>query len=201
MRGVGPVQELASVGTLGDAELVERMAAGHEAALAQLYDRHGRAVFSLALAVTGETADAEEVVVDAFGQAWRTAATFDPARGSVIGWLCSIGRSRALDLVRRRARRAAALERATVLGEHLLATSSSDDPGTGVAMSENRVAITRALAALPAAQRRVIELAYFGGLTQAEIAARLGEPLGTVKTRTRAALEKLRTLLAEEVGA
>ena len=178
-----------------DCELVERMAGRDERALGDLYDRHGAPVYSLALAIVGERADAEEVVGDSFGQAWRTAEQFDPARGSVTAWLATITRTRALDLVRARGRRARALTRAAVGNSEGLAApiaAAGEAPDRGVERQEARRLVERSLAELSEAQRRVIELAYFGGLTQTEIAAELQEPLGTVKTRMRAGLEKLR---------
>jgi len=178
-----------------DCELVARMARRDERALGELYDRHGGPVYSLALAIVGERADAEEVVADSFGQAWRTAEQFDPARGSVTAWLATITRTRALDLVRARGRRARALTRAAVGNSEGLAApiaAAGEAPDRGVERQEARRLVERSLAELSEAQRRVIELAYFGGLTQTEIAAELQEPLGTVKTRMRAGLEKLR---------
>ncbi len=179
---------------LADRALVERMAGCDERALGELYDRHGGPVYSLALAIVGEQADAEEVVADSFGQAWRTAEQFDPARGSVTAWLATITRTRALDLVRARGRRARALTRAALGNSEGLATpiAAGEAPDRGVERQEARRQVARSLAELSEPQRRVIELAYFGGLTQAEIAAELKEPLGTVKTRMRAGLEKLR---------
>jgi len=182
-----------------DRVLVERMAAGDESALGELYDRHGRTVYALACAVVGERADAEEVAADAFGQVWRTARQFDPARGSVVAWLATIARTRALDLVRARGRRARALDRAALDnldGASLAApVAPSEAPDRDVERSEARRLVGRSLAELPEPQRRVIELAYFGGLSHSEIAAELQEPLGTVKTRMRAGLDKLRTAL------
>jgi len=183
-----------------DHALVQRMAAGDERALGELYDRHGRAAYALACAIVGERADADEVVVDVFGQAWRGAAQFEPARGSVAGWLATIARTRALDLVRARGRRSRALERAAQLSEGGVASpvAAGDPPDRDAERAETRRLVTRALADLPEPQRRAIELAYFGGLSQSEIAARLNEPLGTVKTRIRDGMAKLRTLLAGE---
>ncbi len=175
------------------------MSAGDERALGELYDRHAATAYALAVAMVGEQADAEEVVADAFGQVWRTSAQFDPERGSVPGWLATITRTRALDLLRARGRRARAIDRATAAGEGGLAAplgGPGDAPDRGVERAEARRLVTRSLAELPEPQRRVLELAYFGGLTQSEIAAALQEPLGTVKTRMRAGLEKLRGALA-----
>lgn len=188
---------------LPDRALVSRMAAGDERALGELYDRHGSAAYSLARAIVGERADAEEVVADAFGQAWRTAGQFDPARGSVAAWLSTITRTRALDLARARGRRARALTRAAWESSDGVAapiTAAGDAPDRGVERDEARRLVERSLAELPEGQRRVIELAYFGGLTHTEIAAELREPLGTVKTRLRAGMEKLRASLAPLVA-
>ncbi len=182
-----------------DRALVERMAGGDERALGDLYDRHGGMAYALAVAVVAERADAEEVVADAFGQAWRTAPQFDPGRGSVAAWLATITRTRALDLLRARGRRARALERAAQAGTNGLAAPLAEmgvAPDRGPEQQEAKLLVRRCLAELPEPQRRVIELAYFGGLTQTEIAAELQEPLGTVKTRMRAGMEKLRGALA-----
>jgi RNA polymerase sigma-70 factor, ECF subfamily len=154
--------------------------------------------FSLACAVVGDHTDAEEVVADAFAQMWRSAAGFDPARGSVTAWLATIVRTRALDLVRARNRRARVLEEAAVVtdeGETLVIAPTVESPDRDAELTETRAIVRRSLADLPAPQRRVIELAYFGGLSQSEIAAQLSEPLGTVKTRMRAGMERLRQAL------
>lgn len=181
-----------------DSALVALAASGDERALGDLYDRHGGMAFSLACAIVGEHADAEEVVADAFAQVWRSAAGFDPARGSVPAWLATIVRTRALDLVRSRKRRARVLEEAAEVtdeGETLVLTPTFEAPDRSAELTETRAIVRRSLADLPAPQRRVIELAYFGGLSQSEIAAQLSEPLGTVKTRMRAAMERLRQAL------
>ena len=181
-----------------DRALVARIETGDARALGELYDRHGRMAYSLAIVILGERADAEEVVADAFGQAWRTAGQFDPARGSVTAWLATITRTRALDLARSRGRRARVLQRAAESGDGLAApiAPAGHAPDRAAERQEARALVARSLAELPEPQRRVIELAYFGGLTQTEIAAELAEPLGTVKTRIRAALEKMRNALA-----
>ena len=187
---------------IADRELVWRMAAGDERALGALYDRHARTAYALALAVVGERADAEEVVADAFSQAWRSAADYDPLRGSVAGWLTTIARARALDLVRRRGRRGRAYRRAAQAADGELAAPVAlpEPPDRRIERAEAGDLVRRALAALPDPQRRVIELAYFGGLSHSEIAAELAEPLGTVKTRMRAGLEKLRVALRPLAG-
>jgi len=188
-----------STAPVPDRHLVSRMAEGEDKALGELYDRYGRTLYALALAIVREPADAEEVVVDVFGQAWRQAAAFDPVRGSVGAWLATIARSRALDMVRARGRRARAHERAAQLSDEGIATpvaALGPDPGRGAERSEACRLVGLALASLPQPQRVAIELAYFEGLSQTEIAARLAEPLGTIKTRMRTGMEKLRGLLS-----
>jgi RNA polymerase sigma-70 factor (ECF subfamily) len=181
-----------------DSALVALAASGDERALGELYDRYGGMAFSLACAIVGEHADAEEVVADAFAQVWRSASGFDPARGSVAAWLATIVRTRALDLVRSRKRRARVLEEAAVVtdeGETLVLAPTTEAADRSAELTETSAIVRRSLAELPAPQRRVIELAYFGGLSQSEIATHLSEPLGTVKTRMRAGMEKLRQSL------
>jgi RNA polymerase sigma-70 factor, ECF subfamily len=181
-----------------DSPVVALAASGDERALGELYDRFGGMAYSLACAIVGEHADAEDVVADAFAQIWRSAAGFDPARGSVAAWIATITRTRALDLVRSRKRRARVLEDAAVVtdeGETLVLAPTLEAADRGAELSETSAIVQRSLAELSAPQRRVIELAYFGGFSQSEIAAQLSEPLGTVKTRMRAALEKLRQSL------
>jgi RNA polymerase sigma-70 factor (ECF subfamily) len=180
-----------------DGELIVGVAAGDERAMAALYDRYGAVLYAVAYRIVGQRADAEEVVVEAFAQAWRDAPRFEAARGSVAGWLTMIGRSRALDLVRARARR-----------ERITATAAADRPDAPLAMgawrddpagavdhAERRVRVREALDTLSPPQRQAIELAYFEGLSQSEIAERLQEPLGTIKTRVRLGMQKLRECL------
>src|SRR5262245_19227941 len=156
-----------------DSELMRRVAAGDDRALAELYDRHGTMVYSLALAIVADTADAEEVVADVFLQAWRAAETFDHTRGSVAAWLPVIARSRALDRLRARRRRASTLEAAAAAAPDGLAiplampASVHEEAGARATLER----LEGAVAALPETQRRCIELAYFQGLTQTEIAA------------------------------
>ncbi len=180
-----------------DRELMTRAAGGEEAAVGRLYDRYARVLHAVAYRIVGQRADAEEVVAETFAQAWRDAARFEEARGSVPAWLTMIARSRALDLTRARVRR----DRAT--------TSAGSEPGPGPAMGtwrsdpgeavdadERQRKVREALAGLSAAQREAVELAFYEGLSQSEIALRLDEPLGTVKTRVRSAMQKLRDSLS-----
>ncbi|MEP7344588.1 MAG: sigma-70 family RNA polymerase sigma factor [Gemmatimonadaceae bacterium] len=187
-----------------ESALVSRLIAGDERALGELYDRHGGMAYSLACAIVPDPADAEEVVAEAFAQIWRSAATFDPSRGNVIAWLTTIVRSRSLDLVRSQRRRARALDEAVAMSDASEAPGMStglSEADRGVELSEAQRLVRHSLQTLPAAQRTVLELAYFGGLSQSEIAERLSEPLGTVKTRMRAGMEKLRQLLRPLVEA
>ncbi len=159
--------------------------------MGDLYDRMAPTLYSIALRLTGEQADAEEIVLDTFAQAWREAVRFRQERGSVIAWLTMICRSRAIDLVRSNRRRARLADQAGA--EARAAVDSS--PESEVVQTERCRMVAGALAGLPDAQRTALQLAYFEGLSQSEIAERLGEPLGTVKTRIRAAMQKLRDAL------
>ena len=180
-----------------DAALLDAMRGGDERAAAALYDRHAPMVFGLALGIVQERSDAESVVLEVFTQAWRDAARYDAARGSVASWLLVLARSRALDLVRSTGRRA----RLTPVSVDdappaaLVATDVPSDPAQAVEARDRHDQVAAALDELPAAQRAAIELAFFDGLSHTEIAEQLREPLGTVKTRIRLGMTKLRQLL------
>ena len=176
-----------------DQDTLRRIASGEQDALAELYDRHAGPVYSLALRILQDPADAEDVVQDVFSQAWRQASRYDVTRGVVGAWLLTIARSRAIDRTRaRRARPDQAADQCDTL----------EIAGGGVSaelalLSAEQVArVRQALQTLPELQRTAVDLAYYQGMTHAEIAARLDEPLGTVKTRIRLALRKLRDALA-----
>jgi RNA polymerase sigma-70 factor (ECF subfamily) len=164
--------------------------------MSDLYDRYGTLVYTVAYRIVGERADAEEVVVEAFAQAWREAGRFTGERGSVAGWLTMIARSRALDLVRARGRRDRLVAGAAAEASH---GGTGGEPALIVAdrteEDERRRMVRQALDGLSPPQRQAIELAFFEGLSQSEIAARLNEPLGTVKTRVRLGMQKLRESL------
>jgi RNA polymerase sigma-70 factor (ECF subfamily) len=179
-----------------DAALVARMRAGDEQALGELYDRWEDAVRVCALSIVDEAAEAEDVVEDVFWQAWRQSGRFDAERGSVSAWLLTIARSRALDRARarRRSRETSGLEELELSGVE--ASVAQNDPLVDAERGERSRMVRRALHDLPAEQRESLELAYFEGLSQTEIAARTGNPLGTVKTRMRLAMQKLRESLA-----
>jgi RNA polymerase sigma-70 factor, ECF subfamily len=184
--------------------LIERLVAGDERALGELYDRYGTFAYSLACAMVRDPADAEEVVAEAFAQIWRSASTFDGSRGNVLAWITTIVRTRALDFIRASRRRSRMIDQAAALSDDTTSPGLSTGPepaDRGVEQSEAAALVRRSLAELPAAQRIVLELAYFSGLSQSEIAERLAEPLGTVKTRMRAGMEKLRQALRPLMGA
>ena len=174
-----------------DARLVSRLAAGELEAVSELYDRYAPQVYALARRILRNEGDAEEVVQDVFSQAWRTAARFEAARGSVIGWLLVIARTRAIDRLRARQSRP---DTAAEAYPELMASSAPAPPDT-LLSNEQAARVREALVALPETQRIPLELAYYEGLTQSEIAARLTEPLGTIKTRMRSALMTLRERL------
>jgi RNA polymerase sigma-70 factor (ECF subfamily) len=179
-----------AVGQLTDEALLERLVDADEDALAELYNRFGRVAYGLALRILRDPALAQDAVQDAFLAAWRTAAAFDAERGKASTWLLTLVHRRAVDLVRREERRRTEpLEAAPV--------PSGDSTDETAETLEQRRRVQAALAELPEHERQALELAYYGGLTQSELAERLGIPLGTVKSRMFSALTRLRTLLAE----
>ena len=171
-----------------DAALMRRIADGDETALAAVYDRYGGLVYSVAFRVLRSTDLAEEVSQDIFYQLWRTAPAFDPSRGSLSGWLLVCARNRAISRLRGRA-----VEPAAELREQTVVLKMNLEDHLTQAQQISRV--RAALEKLQPAQRQALELAYFEGLTHTEIARRTGEPLGTVKTRLRAAVEFLKRAL------
>ncbi|HEX6913245.1 MAG TPA: sigma-70 family RNA polymerase sigma factor [Longimicrobium sp.] len=179
-----------------DAELLRRMAAGDEAALGALYDRWSPLVHSVVMRVVNDADDAEELVEETFWQAWRQAGRYDASRGAISGWLVVMARSRALDRVRlrgwQRAGAAASMDGDGV-PEPVIDVGG---PLDAAELDETRRLVRAALERLPAEQRETVEMAYFRGMSQTEIAAATGQPLGTVKTRARLALQKLREALA-----
>jgi len=184
-------------GEESDADLIGRAAKGDARALEVLYDRYSRSVFGFALRLVGDQQLAEEVLQEAFFRAWRQGADYNPSRGTFITWLLSITHNLAIDEIRKRRRRpqkADNEEPETVLAA-MADTGAGSDVEDEVWLGALRQTVAQALAGLPAPQREAIELAYYQGLTQREIADRLGEPLGTIKTRMRLGLQKLREAL------
>jgi RNA polymerase sigma-70 factor (ECF subfamily) len=178
-----------------DEALLARVAAGDSRALESLYDRYARVVYSTALRILGMAELAEEVVQETFWRVWRRSGTFQPGRGQVSSWILGIAHNLAIDELRRQRARPSPVydeENRPVLRE--MEDSRMDVVGSALEEEQRRL-ISAALEQIPGEQREAIELAYFGGLSQSEIAARLHDPLGTVKTRIRLGLQKLRAIL------
>ena len=167
------------------------------AAFEALYDRYGNLVYSVSLRIVGDVLAAEEVVQDVFLRVWRKPGQYDSARGRLLTWLLSVARNRAIDEQRSRGRRQRLEAGSSPLDGEGPPGDERDDPALAALLADERSAVRNALVGLPPEQRSAIELAYFGGLTQQEIARALGEPLGTVKTRIRLGMQKMRTALAE----
>lgn len=183
---------------LDDAELVTLTGRGDVRALETLYDRYARAVFAFGLRIVGDPLEAEEILQEAFLRVWQQANRFQHARGSFASWLLSITHNLAIDALRRRQRRpqrADAVDFAEVLRTEI---DTAVDLEEAAVVAELRQQVQTAMAKLPARQREVLELAYFQGLTQREIAELLDEPLGTIKTRMRLGLQKLQESLREQ---
>ena len=200
-----------------DEELVAALVEGDEAALGELYDRHAESLFRVALLRLGDRGLAEEVLQDTYLALWNRAELFDGRQGSVIGWLSTIARNRAIDRLRSSARRPAPVALSGLVGPGADPASADDardtilaaatplagvtaapDPEHEVDMAELRREVEQALADIPEQERQVLTMAYYDQLSQSEIAARLAWPLGTVKTRTRRALARLRESLGDQ---
>ncbi|MCM3877738.1 MAG: sigma-70 family RNA polymerase sigma factor [Thermoanaerobaculia bacterium] len=182
--------------TPADPELFARIAAGDREAFGAFYDRHAPVLFGFCVRILKDARDAEDVLQETFVQAWRDAGRFDPSRASVKTWLFTIARSRALD--RWRSRRSVE-QRFPAAGGEVLDRAGAGDGGQDAAAM--RAYVGRCLGKLSENEQAVLRLAYFDGYTQEEIAVRLNEPLGTVKSRTRSGLAKLKAIVAGEGGA
>jgi RNA polymerase sigma-70 factor, ECF subfamily len=166
-----------------DAMLVSAIRSGDEQAMAQLYERYSAIVYSVALRVLGDTAAAEDILQDVFMQLWRSSGMFDASRGSLSGWLAVMARNRAIDSLRKR-------RPETDISE--VVVSIEPDLATSAGWSHALEKIRSALGKIPSPQRSALEMSFFEGLTHTEIAAKTGEPLGTIKTRIRTGLLALR---------
>ena len=174
--------------------LIQKVANQDRDAFSQLYDRFSSLVFALAVRMLRVRSDAEDLLQEVFVQIWRQAQSYSVQRGSPEAWIVNIARSRAIDKIRSIRR----MEKSFVLTDDPARAESGENVESSAAESEARMAMNSALANLPETQRKVLELAYFDGLTQTEIANRLAEPLGTIKTRMRSGIQRLRDMLGTQ---
>jgi len=185
--GAGPIDPAMDVVALS-ADALERAAHGDRTAMLWLYDRYAPMLMAVAARITGSSAEAEEVLQDAMFRAWLESPTFDRHRGSAVTWLVTLTRNRAIDVVRARGRRTAYED----ASNDQSIPEALPTPESAVASEQEAVVVRAALAVLTAEQRRVLDLAYFGGLSHSEIAEHLAQPLGTIKTRIAQAVRRLR---------
>ena len=178
------------------AQLIRKVVNQDRDAFSELYDRFSALVFTLAVRMLRTRSDAEDLVQEVFVQIWRQAQNYAEDRGTPEAWIINIARSRAIDKLRSIRR----MEKSFVLTEDPARAESTANVEISAAESETKLTMSSALSTLPPAQRTVLELAYFDGLTQTEIAGRLSEPLGTVKTRMRAAIQRLREILGTQAA-
>lgn len=185
---------------LRDAELFARMQQRDEAALSQLYDRYSRLLYSTIIKIVTGTEEAEDILQEVFLHAWEKAETFSPERGTAYSWLVTMTRNKAIDRLRSKGYKKQTLQVALEPAEAMVG-SAEHDPHDALISSDNRTAILGALKKLSASQQKILELSYYFGYSQSEIAKMLKLPLGTVKTRMRQAVISLRELVREEVAA
>jgi RNA polymerase sigma-70 factor (ECF subfamily) len=197
MRNVSPDEPLYR--ELDDEELMQRLVLRDLTAFRTLYARYSGLVYSAALRVVRDTQIAEDMVQEIFLRIWRKPESYTATRGKFATWLTSVTRNRAVDEVRSRGRRYRHETASPEEQERELPGPETDDPALTAELSDQRRLILTALSQLPTEQRQTIELAYFGGLTQQEISERLNQPLGTVKTRIRLGMQKLRAALTPEL--
>ena len=171
-----------------DTVLLQRISSGDHTAVSELYDRHGRLLFSLIVRIVHDRAEAEEVLQEVFLSVWTKAHTYDSRLGSPMGWLVRLARNRAIDRLR-------ALDARTRAVEAMDEPGLGDNPEDAIVRNQERSRVRQALETLPAEQRQLIEQAYFRGLTHSELAKVFGLPLGTVKTRVRSGMQGLRAQL------
>jgi len=184
---------------LEDLELLAKISEKDRQALAELYDRYGRRVFALAVRMLNDPVGSEEVTQDVFMSVWRRGASYTSKKGKFTTWLFSIAHNRTIDELRKRKRDRS--RENTDIDDHLNIQSSDISPADAAVAQSEYLQIRAAMEKLPVEQKHVVDLSYFKGLTQTEIAMKTGQPLGTVKTRMRLALKKLRTALSAEMGA
>ena len=201
IKGKGRARDDSRIGDYSaatDERLVTALEIRDQRAIETLYDRYGDYVYSVCLRMVGDVQLAEDLTQEVFLRLWRRPDLYDISRGRFVTWLLSVARNRGIDERRSRGRRFRHESPPSLAAEEMLASAPSDDGADVAVLSEERVVIEKALATLPAEQRLAIQLAYFGGYTQQEIAQGLHQPLGTVKTRIRLGLQKLRILLIDQ---
>jgi RNA polymerase sigma-70 factor (ECF subfamily) len=184
----------ASVPEQAWAKLVQSIAAGDQLALHTLYEMAHRSVFTLMMRITANRETAEELTIDVFHDVWRRASRYDAANGTVLGWIMNQARSRAIDRLRFESRKK------RNGGDLQSPDEAAPDPCHVLELREQRMALQTALATLTPGERKAVEMTFFGGLTHVEAATRLKQPLGTIKTRIRSGLSKLRQALTAEAG-
>lgn len=192
-----PAKTRPSVADPDEAQLVERMSAGDEAAFAAFYDRFAPGLFSVIYTILRDQKESEDILQEAFVQMWKRTATYDPTRSSLFTWAVMISRHKAIDRLRSRQRQSRLAEAVITEAnkDSTVATSTGDRADIAMVRQEERARVRAALARLTDAQREAIDLAFFAGLTQTQIAEKLGAPLGTVKARIRNGLMALRDAL------
>jgi RNA polymerase sigma-70 factor (ECF subfamily) len=176
-----------------DVALMQRIAAGEQAALRTLYDRHSGVVFAICLRVLRDRNEAEQTLIDVFAEIWEQSGRFDSSRGTPVSYIALLARSRAIDRVR--ARKKDATTSLDVVGPTVAESDNLADPLNRAVADERKTIVAQALSSLDANQRQVVELAFYDGLSHSEIAAKLNKPLGTVKTHIRQGLIRMRDLL------
>jgi RNA polymerase sigma-70 factor (ECF subfamily) len=181
----------------GDRTLIQQIGAGDPKVFSILYERYKTLVFSLAIKITGSHETAEDITLDVFTQVWKNADKYHSEKGSVKGWIASIARYRSIDTLRRRKVRSD-INRPQWSDVQLETLPSNDNPGEALELEETRHKVSDAIAILPKDQQEVLALAYFKGYTHRQISAALDEPLGTIKTRIRLGLQKLRQIFKDE---
>ena len=182
-----------------DAQLLQRVAVGDQSALGELYDRFSRPLLSVARRILNDAAEAEDVLHDVFVTIWENAGDFETSRGHAFSWAMTLTRNRAIDRIRSRKRRSEILADSVPADLGYIEDSlTANDSADKIWLVEKAAAVRRAVATLPADQRQALELAYFSGLTQQQIAGKLATPLGTIKARIRRALLKLRDVLSPQ---
>ena len=184
---------------LSDLDLLDRITDSDTDALSALYDRYGRRVFALAARILNDPISSEEITQDVFLSIWRRGASYNVAKGKFTTWMFGIAHNRTIDELRKRRRDKSRYS--DDIDDHLDIAASSISPDDSAVVQSEYALVREVLETLPPPQRRVIVLSYFQGLTQVEIAEKLDQPLGTVKTRMRLGLKKLRTALDPKIGA